>query len=303
MIDYPMNPTKLEGFAPWAPTVISTFSGGGGSSLGYKLADCRVRLAVEWDANAVATYRRNFPSTPVFHGDIAQLTVDKARELAGLAPDEELDIFDGSPPCQGFSTTGKRDINDSRNTLFLEYARLLRGLRPKAFIMENVRGMVIGDMKEVFYEIIASLRGCGYRVKARVINAKWYGVPQSRERVIFIGYREDLGIDPTHPQPTVLRPVTSGEALVGVVIKDMPPLLSERYRQLWHRLRPGRSIKDDVMRRIGNLSFFSTIKLNPAKPSMTICKTVRRDGFGGICHWAEPRPRDRGGAAPRLVPR
>lgn len=273
----------------YTPKVISTFSGGGGSSLGYQLAGCKVRLAVEWDANAVETYRHNFPNTPVFHGDIAQLTVDRARELAGLEVGEELDIFDGSPPCQGFSTNGKRDIDDSRNQLFHEYARLLRGLRPRAFIMENVRGMVIGHMKAVFNEIIATLRDCGYRVKARLVNAKWFGVPQSRERVIFIGYREDLGIDPIHPQPTVSRPVTSGEALEGVTIRDMPPLLAERYRQIWHRLRPGRSIKDDVMRHIGSLSFFSTIKLNPDKPSMTICKTVRRDGFGGICHWAVPR--------------
>lgn len=274
------------------PTVISTFSGCGGSSLGYQLAGCKVLLAVEWEENAVLTYRANFPNTEVFHGDIAALTVDRARELAGLAPDEELDIFDGSPPCQGFSTAaGVRDPNDSRNFLFLEYARLLRGLRPRAFIMENVRGMVIGTMRPVFDEVIATLRSCGYRVKARVLNAKWYGVPQSRERVIFVGIREDLGVEPTHPQPTVARPITVAEALEDLVLSDdeKPPQLAERYRQIWSRLRPGRSIKDDVMLRIGSNSFFGAAKVNPAKPSMTICKTVRRDGFGGIFHWREPR--------------
>ncbi len=267
--------------------VLETFSGCGGSS-SWKLAGATVRLAVEWDDNAVATYRLNYPTTPVYHGDIGKLTSAAALGLAGLAPGE-LDVLSGSPPCQGFSTSGKRDMDDNRNQLFKEYARLLRELQPRAFVMENVRGMIIGDMKEIFYEIIAELRDCGYKVKARLLNAKWYGVPQSRERVIFVGIREDLGVEPSHPAPTVERPITVAEALVGVDIKWMPPQLADRYRQLWHRLRPGRSIKDDVMRRINSLSFFSTIKVNPNKPSMTICKTVRRDGFGGICHWAEPR--------------
>lgn len=280
----------------YKPKVISTFSGCGGSSLGYKLAGCDVRLAVEWEENAVTTYRHNFPRTTVFHGDIAALTVDKARELAGLAPGEELDIFDGSPPCQGFSTAaGNRNPEDERNQLFLEYARLLRGLNPRGFIMENVRGMVIGQMKPIFEEVMRTLRGCGYVCAARVLNAKWYGVAQARERVLIVGVREDLAGDPatykdrSHPAPTVARPVTVREALEGVVIKEMPPPLATRYRQIWHRLRPGRSIKDDVMLAIGSNSFFGAAKVNPDKPSMTICKTVRIDGFGGIYHWETPR--------------
>lgn len=281
---------------PYSPKVISTFSGCGGSSLGYKLAGCKVRLAVEWEENAVLTYRHNFPSTPVFHGDIAALTVEKARELAGLAPGEELDIFDGSPPCQGFSTAaGKRDSEDERNQLFLEYARLLRGLRPRGFIMENVKGMVVGKMRPIFDEVMRTLRACGYVCAARVLNAKWYGVPQARERVIIVGVREDLAGDVStfkersHPAPTVQRPVTVREALVGVVVKDMPPPLVPHYRQIWHRLRPGRSIKDDVMIPIGSLSWFGSVKVDPDRPSMTICKTVRIDGFGGIYHWESPR--------------
>lgn len=274
------------------PTVISTFSGCGGSSLGYKLAGCKMLLAVEWEQNAVDTYRLNFPETTVFHGDIAELSVERARQLAGLEPGEELDIFDGSPPCQGFSTAaGERNPDDERNLLFLEYVRLLRGLRPRAFIMENVRGMVIGTMRPIFDRVIAELRACGYRVKARVLNAKWYGVPQSRERVIFVGVRDDLGVEPTHPKPTVEKPITVLEALADLDVppEQKPPLITERYRQIWHRMRPGRSIKDDVMLRIGSNSFFGAVKVNPAKPCMTICKTVRRDGFGGIFDWREPR--------------
>lgn len=194
---------------PDAPTVISTFAGGGGSSLGYMMAGYRELLAVEWDDNAVATLRLNFPDLDIYHGDIAALTVDEVLERTGLQPGE-LDVLDGSPPCQGFSTAGKRQIDDPRNQLFREYVRLLRGLRPKVFVMENVSGMVKGKMKLVFVEILRELKAAGYRVSARLLNAMYFNVPQSRERMIFIGVRDDLGIEPSHPKAEA-RPVGVGE--------------------------------------------------------------------------------------------
>jgi DNA (cytosine-5)-methyltransferase 1 len=182
------------------PTVISTFAGCGGSSLGYTLAGFRELLAVEWDDNAVATFRLNFPEVPVYHGDIAKLTGAECLRLAGIAPGE-LDVLDGSPPCQGFSTAGKRKWDDPRNSLFREYARLLQELQPRCFVMENVTGMVKGCMKQAYLAIVAALRACGYRVKGEVLNAMYFNVPQSRERVIIIGVRNDLGIGPSHPKP------------------------------------------------------------------------------------------------------
>lgn len=187
-------------------TVMSTFAGGGGSSTGYVWAGGKVLLAVEWDDNAVATYKLNYPQTDVYHGDIAQLSVDEVLQRTGLQPGE-LDIFDGSPPCQGFSIAGKRQIDDERNQLFREYVRLLRGLRPKVIVMENVSGMVKGKMKLLFGDILIELKASGYRVAARLLNAKYLGVPQSRERMIFIGVRDDLGIEPSHPKPQT-RPAT-----------------------------------------------------------------------------------------------
>jgi DNA (cytosine-5)-methyltransferase 1 len=140
--DYPayLESAWLEHLQPKAknaPTVISLFSGAGGSSLGYSMAGFRELLAVEWDDNAVETFKLNFPDVPVYHGDIAKLSVDECLRLANVKPGE-LDILDGSPPCQGFSTAGKREFSDSRNQLFNEYVRLLRGLRPRVFVMENV---------------------------------------------------------------------------------------------------------------------------------------------------------------------
>ena len=175
-----------------APTVISTFAGGGGSSLGYSMAGYKELLAVEWDNNAVETFKLNFPDVPVYHGDISKLSVKQCMKLAGLKNEGELDLLDGSPPCQGFSVSGKRDFSDNRNKLFNEYVRLLRGLKPKVFIMENVKGLVIGKMKLIFADIMRELKASGYNVVCKLMNAKYFYVPQSRNRLIFIGVRNDI---------------------------------------------------------------------------------------------------------------
>lgn len=205
-----------------APTVISTFAGCGGSSLGYSMAGFRELLAVEWEQNAADTFRLNFPHVPLYHGDIAKLSVEECLRLACVAPGE-LDVFDGSPPCQGFSTEGKREMGDTRNQLFREFVRLLSGLRPRAFVMENVSGMVEGDFKVIFAEILRTLKACGYRVKVRLLNAMYFGVPQSRERMIFVGVREDLGVEPSHPSGWS-EPVGLRVALSCVSRKHMPPM-------------------------------------------------------------------------------
>ena len=206
-----------------APTVISTFAGCGGSSLGYSMAGYRELLAVEWDDHAVATFQTNFPDVPMYHGDIAALTVADVFLRTGLHAGE-LDVFDGSPPCQGFSTSGVRAFDDSRNQLFREYVRLLRGLQPKVFVMENVAGMVQGKMKLIFAEILAELKASGYAVSARLLNAMYFHVPQSRARMIFIGVRNDLARTPTHPmaQSPPMTPRTAWDALEQVPDDQLP---------------------------------------------------------------------------------
>lgn len=211
-----------------APTVISTFAGAGGSSLGYSMAGYRELLAVEWDDNAVETFRLNFPGVSVYHGDIAKLSVEECLRLAGVARGE-LDVLDGSPPCQGFSTAWKRQLDDPRNGLFREYVRLLRGLQPKVFVMENVSGLVKGKMKLIFAEILRELKASGYVVSARLLNAMYFNVPQSRERLIFIGVREDLGRQPSHPKAES-RPLTVKEALPGVASIGVKASTLKRWR-------------------------------------------------------------------------
>jgi len=246
-----------------APTVISLFAGCGGSSLGYSMAGYRELLAVEWNNNAVETFRLNFSDIPIYHGDIAKLTIDECLQMAKIGQGQ-LDILDGSPPCQGFSMAGKRDFSDDRNQLFNEYIRFLRGLRPKVFIMENVSGMIKGKMKIIFSEIMQELKESGYRVSARLLNAVYFGVPQSRERMIFIGVREDLEVEPSHPRAES-RPMTIVEAWEKVPVSDIPRL-SPKLASIIPKI-PVWGDGGDV---IG--SFFSTKRLDFKQPSRTLIK-------------------------------
>lgn len=258
-----------------APTVISTFAGCGGSSLGYSMAGFRELLAVEWSNNAVETFGLNFPDVPVYHGDIAKLSVEQCLEMTGLEPGQ-LDVLDGSPPCQGFSTAGKRDFDDDRNQLFREYVRLLRGLRPKVFVMENVSGMVKGKMKLIFAEILRELKASGYRVSARLLNAMYFGVPQSRQRMIFVGVHEDLKIEPSHPRAETM-PVTLREALRFVRMDTRKqPNVSPLRAQRWSETRRGDAHKER----------FALLRLHWDKPVPTILKV---SGSGGHMHPDTPR--------------
>lgn len=173
------------------PTVISTFCGTGGSSLGYKWAGYKELLAIDFDPHAVECFRANFPEVPCWERSVIDVTAEEIMDFCNIKPGE-LDVFDGSPPCQGFSTSGKREVNDPRNDLFLAYCKLVKGLQPKVFLMENVSGMVKGKMRGRFIEIMKELKKLNYDVKCKQMNSMHYGVPQSRERLIFIGLRNDI---------------------------------------------------------------------------------------------------------------
>lgn len=260
---------------PDAPTVISLFAGCGGSSLGYSMAGFRELLAVEWDDHAVEIFKLNFPDVPVYHGDIAKLSVEECLRLTGLEPGQ-LDVLDGSPPCQGFSTAGKRQLDDPRNSLFREYVRLLRGLRPKVFVMENVSGMVKGKMKLVFAEVMRELKASGYKVSARLMNAMYFHVPQSRERVIFIGVREDMGKEPSHPKAERM-PVTVREAWAQLnqTADDLAVPYDWAHRATWAvtqyipRIRMGGNCSEVHPKKTG----YNLVRLAWDKPSSTILKT------------------------------
>jgi len=201
---------------PWnGYKAISTFSGCGGSSLGYKMAGFEVLWASEFIPAAQDTYRANHPGTILDTRDIRQVQAGDILEAIKMEPGE-LDLFDGSPPCASFSTAGKReegwgkvknysDTKQRTDDLFFEYARLVKGVQPKVFVAENVSGLVKGTAKGYFLEILAALKECGYNVKAKLLDAQWLGVPQMRQRIVFVGVRNDLGLEPAFPQPLPYR--------------------------------------------------------------------------------------------------
>lgn len=197
---------------PWNGfNAISTFSGCGGSSLGYKMAGFKVLWASEFIPAAQDTYRANYPNTILDTRDIRQVQSQEILDVIGLNVGE-LDLLDGSPPCASFSTAGKRekgwgkvkaysDTKQRVDDLFFEYVRLVDGLQPKVFVAENVSGLVKGTAKGYFLEILAALKGCGYNVKVKLLDAQWLGVPQMRQRVFFVGVRNDIGLEPAYPKP------------------------------------------------------------------------------------------------------
>ena len=212
-------PSMIEVAAiPWNGfTVASTFSGAGGSCLGYRMAGFKVVWANEFVPAAQDSYRANMsPDCVLDTRDIKTVTAEEILAATGLKP-RELDLFDGSPPCQAFSTAGKRETGwgqkktyehgaqQCNETLFDEYVRLLRGLQPKTFVAENVSGLVKGTAKGWFLDVLKALKASGYRVKARLLDAQWLGVPQMRQRIIFVGVREDLYLEPVHPEPLRYR--------------------------------------------------------------------------------------------------
>lgn len=201
-----------------APTVVSLFAGAGGSSLGYSMAGFRELLAVEWDRHAAGCLGLNFLGLPIHFGDVVGVRPDMV--------DVPIDVLDGSPPCQGFSSAGLRQLDDPRNQLFREFIRLLRAWMPRALVVENVSGMGVGKMRPIFREVMGLLRESGYRVVARELVASYYRVPQRRHRLIIIGVRDDLGIDPSHPDPIsaelTVREAFDGMTSIGKTVEPYP---------------------------------------------------------------------------------
>jgi DNA (cytosine-5)-methyltransferase 1 len=205
---------------------VSLFVGCGGFCEGMELAGIEVKVAVEWDRFACETYRANFPRTPLFEGDIHDfLTGDGSvhRKEYGLTA---IDVVFGGPPCQGYSQIGPRDLTDDRNELYQQYARVVRSLKPRMFLMENVPNLLLmekGHFKEAILKHFASM---GYSNTTFLkVSAADFGVPQTRERVFFFGTRDnvDLSVDLREYANGVLERMKVAEPVtVWQAIGDLP---------------------------------------------------------------------------------
>jgi len=200
--------------------VIDLFCGVGGLSYGFAHDNhFEIVAANEVLPNMGKAYSLNHPSAKVYVEDIKDFTAKKIEEDLKIKP-SEIDIIVGGPPCQAYSTVGKRLIDDPRGKLFQEYYRVLTEFRPKLFLFENVRGLLSMQNGELLETIIALFKSLGYEVQFKLLNAADYGAPQIRERVIIIGSKLNSTFE--YPKPTHYNP----EDKTDLFQMDLKPYLT-----------------------------------------------------------------------------
>ena len=190
-------------------TIFDLFAGCGGLSEGFmELGGFKIPIANEYWEPAQLSYEDAHPKTKLFKESITDLTNKKIDQELKSQKIKKIDIIIGGPPCQGFSMAGSRNIDDPRNRLFNEFARMVDHLKPKFFVFENVKGLLTmrTELNElVIEEIVKKFRTIdgGYTLQYKLLNAADYGVPQKRERVILIGSNiKGIGKHKFHPKPT-----------------------------------------------------------------------------------------------------
>jgi DNA (cytosine-5)-methyltransferase 1 len=220
-------------------TTIELFAGAGGLALGLEKAGFDAICLLELDKDAADTLKTNRPAWNVINDDIANLSRLNLEEFFAL-PAGKLDLLSGGAPCQAFSYAGKRlGLEDTRGTLFYHYAVFLNKLQPKAFLFENVRGLLTHDHGKTYKTILDIFTDAGYTIRKKVMNAWDYGVAQKRERLITIGIRNDLAgklvID--FPEPLEYKPVLRD--ILQNVPQSAGVQYSEQKKKIFELVPPG----------------------------------------------------------------
>lgn len=203
------------------PIAVDLFAGAGGMTLGFEQAGFDVWCAVEFDPIHASVHKYNFPFWTTICKSVTEITGKEIRSNSAIG-DRDIDIVFGGPPCQGFSLMGKRNLEDNRNSLVLHFVRLVLDLRPKFFVMENVRGITIGKQKKILQQVIEEFQAYGYQVREnyQVLNAANYGVPQNRQRLFLIGCRQGFNL-PNYPQASTRPPLKKTSKVK--VNQNLPP--------------------------------------------------------------------------------
>mgnify|MGYP003644321600 FL=1 len=321
--------------------VISTFAGGGGSSTGYRLAGGKVLVINEFVEEAVNTYRENYPDTHILPGDIKQLSGQDFLDAAGVGVGE-IDILDGSPPCSAFSVAGKLSHNSveeeridlygnvtiekvsgkhsdgwgqSKNysdgkmvenieDLFFEFLRVAEEIKPKVIIAENVKGLTIGEAKEYFNKILKTFEKIGYEVCAQVLDSRYYGVSQTRTRVIFIAVREDVAsavglnfmtLSSVFPDENK-NVIPVKDVMVGLEYDDEEvKYLTEKFTNTAYWKQTGSIMPVDPEKVLTGGDYhpkghhFNLKRVSQYAPAPTLTAMGSADTTAGAFHWIEPR--------------
>ena len=321
--------------------VISTFAGGGGSSTGYRLAGGKVLVINEFVEEAQKTYAENYPDTVILPGDIKELSGKDFLDAAGIGVGE-LDILDGSPPCSAFSVAGKlshnvheeervdlwgnvtvekvagkhsdgwgqtKNYSDGKmvsniEDLFFEFLRVAEEIKPKVIIAENVKGLTVGEAKEYLNKILNKFETIGYDVTAQVLDSRYYGVSQTRTRVIFIGVREDVAakvgynfmtISQVFPEPD-RNVIPVKDAMIDLV-NDPEEVkhLTEKFMNTAYWKQTGSKMPVDPDKVLTGMDYhpkghhFNLKRVSQYQPAPTITAMGSAETTAGAFHWSEAR--------------
>jgi len=269
-------------------SIVDLFAGVGGLSVGFLNARnprfaFETRLMADVDPTAIYTFKKNFPRVPFWRADLSKVSGSEITKLSKM-PDGKLDVLVGGPPCQGFSPSGKRWLNDARNQLLARFVQFAHEIKPKCVIIENVPTALSSWEKLFDQEIQEALDG--YVAKVAVLNASSFGVPQIRKRAFIVGFRKDLGVSkfdfPTGAFDAVYngkRPhIESSNRLrfvsVAEAIEDLPPLNAGRVVDGLPYLSPPTSHYQSE-RREGSIAIFNHVARSHSKAFLSKISVIR----------------------------
>lgn len=242
--------------------VVSFFAGCGGLDLGFEQAGFEVVWANEFEPHCRATYVRNHPNTEFVLGDVCKIDQNSIPDCDG---------FVGGPPCQSWSVGGKqKGLEDERGQLFLKYIDLIKAKQPKFFVIENVKGMLDDKFKEVFEDFVNRLDGAGYDVQWALLDAVNFLIPQNRERVFFVGFRKELNVSYTFPNPTCTEPVTLNSA-IGDITEEPNFYTGRKEENIVEHKRPNHDV---LTSKFGSFYYRGNRRRGWHQPSFTINATA-----------------------------
>lgn len=271
-------------------TAIDLFAGAGGTALGLENAGLRHVLLNEFDKHAVNTLKQNRPDWNVSGEDVHKVDFTEWRG--------KVDVLEGGFPCQAFSYAGKgRGFEDTRGTLFHEFARAVKEVQPKIAMGENVRGLLTHDGGRTLQTMVKILQDLGYRVAYKIMRSQYLDVPQKRERLVIIAVRNDIKTPILFPRERDYT-VSIKEA-IGDRPKSEGQQYSERKAEIMKLVPPGgywRDLPDELQREYMKASYFHTggktgmaRRLAWDEPSLTLtCNPAQKQTER--CHPEETRP-------------
>jgi DNA (cytosine-5)-methyltransferase 1 len=272
---------------------VSLFSGCGGSCLGFEMAGFKPLFASEFIPEAQTTYRLNHEDV---HLDTRDIRLLQPQDIFDAIGTDQIDVLEGSPPCSSFSLSGKKDkgwgdvslYSDKKqrtDDLFFEFIRIVEGTQPKVFVAENVKGLVTGSGKGYFKMILQAMKDAGYQVQAQLLDAALLGVPQKRKRIIFIGVRNDLKLQPVFPTPlqyqyAISEVITDNPSLIDDETKEPIDFIDNAIYGAYMNLKEGTSCER---------KYYNLVRPSLSQPVPTITATGGLRGAAAVKHPTYPR--------------